>query len=166
MVSTHSPCTVHRDESRHFAWGTVHTSVTTTVRAPRDHLIALFLDHSQWPRLFPESIAGTELVRRDAHSLVVMVDHRREGSVLNVLTECSDGIVVLREFKRRYNATFVNRFDRARAGTRYTIDAVVRVKQPYAVVAPLLRGVVQRALRRYTMKPLGVAAEREYGAHR
>jgi hypothetical protein len=166
MVSAHSPCTQHRDASRRVTWGTVHTSVTTTVLAPRDHLVALFLDYSQWPRLFPETIAGTELVRRDAYSLVVMVDHRREGRVVNVLTECLDGVVLLREFKRRYNATFVNCFALARAGTRYTIDAEVRLKRPYALVAPLLRGVVQRALRRYTMEPLRVAAERAHGEHR
>lgn len=166
MVSVHSPCTEHRDASRPLGWGTVRTSVTTTVRAPRDQVVALFLDYTRWPSLFPETIAGTELVRRDAYSRVVMVDHRREGHVMNVITACPDGVVVLREFKRRYIATFVNRFAVARAGTRYTIDAEVRLTRPYALVAPLLRGVVERALRRYTMEPLRVAAERAHGEHR
>jgi hypothetical protein len=83
-----------------------------------------------------------------------------------VLTDCSDGVVVLREFKRRFNATFVNRFVRLQAGTRYTIDAEVRLKPPFSIFAPLLRGVVDRALRRYTMEPLRVAAESGSGRHR
>ena len=145
------------------SWGTVHTRVAITVRAPRDRLVALLLDHAQWPRIFSETIADTALVRRDAHSLVVMVHHRRDGRVLNVLTDCGNGVVALREFKQRFNATFVNRFARASVGTRYTIDAEVHVKQPFSVIAPLLRGVVERALRRYTMDPLRAAAERVCG---
>ena len=163
MTSTPSPCTDRRDAPPRAAWGTVCTSVATTILAPRDHLVALFLDYAKWPRIFTETIASVELVRRDAHSIVVMVHHRREGRVLNVLTNCGDGIVALREFKRRYNATFVNRFARANVGTRYTIDAEVRIKRPFSVVAPLLRGVVERALRRYTMEPLRTAAESGHG---
>jgi hypothetical protein len=162
MASSPAPCTQQRDPSRRVAWGTVHTSVTTTVHAPRDQVVALLLDYAEWPRIFSETIADTELVRRDAHSLVVTVHHRREGRVMNVLTDCGDGIVTLREFKRRFNATFVNRFARSPGGTRYTIDAEVRIKRPFSVIAPLLRGVVERALRRYTMDPLRAAAEREH----
>ena len=91
--------------------------------------------------------------------MVVMVHHRREGRVVNVLTDCGDGVVVLREFKRRYVATFVNRFDPAPDGTRYTVDAAVRIKQPFTLIAPVLRGVVERAIRRYTIEPLRAAAE-------
>jgi hypothetical protein len=141
----------------------VTTSVSTTVRAPRARVAALLLDHAQWPRIFSETIAGTELVRCDAHSLVVLVHHRREGRVLNVLTDCGDGIVALREFKRLYNPTFVNRFDGGPMWTRYTIDAEVRIHPPFAIVAPLLRGVVERAVQRYTLNPLREAAEREHG---
>jgi len=32
--------------------------------------------------------------------------------------------------------------------------------RPYALLAPLLRGVVARALRRYTLEPMRTAAER------
>lgn len=166
MTSTHTPCSDRRDAFPRAGWGTVCTSVATTILAPRDQLVALFLDYAEWPRIFSETIAGAELVRRDAHSIVLMVHHRREGRVLNVLTNCGDGIVALREFKQRYNATFVNRFARAHDGTRYSIDAEVRIKRPFSVVAPLLRGVVERALRRYTIEPLRAAAGSERGDDR
>ena len=108
----------------------MHVTVATTLEAMRGRLVGLLLDYAQWPRIFPATIARTELVRRDARSMVVMVHHRREGRVVNVLTDCGDGVVVLREFKPRYVATFVNRFDPVPGGTRYTVDAAVRTEQP------------------------------------
>ena len=160
-ITLASPCIELADPKRRVSWGTVHTRVAITVLAPRDRLVALLLDYTRWSRIFPETIADAALVDRDAHSLVILVHHRREGHVLNVLTDCGNGVVVLREFKRRFNATFVNGFVRTEAGTRYTIDAEVRLKRPFAIVAPVLRGVVERALRRYTMDPLRAAAERD-----
>ena len=141
--------------------GVVRARVTTFIRAPRDRVAELFLDYAQWPRLFPATIAGVTLVRQDASSLSVLVEHRREGRVLNELYLCEHGVVELREYKRRFDATFVNRFDDAPTGTLYTIDAEVRVKRPYAPLAPLLGWIVRRALRRYTMEPLRLAAERD-----
>lgn len=161
-----SRCNESHEPARRGGWGTVRTRVTTTVGAPPDRLVALLLDYAHWARVFPETIAGAELVRRDGPSLVVLVQHRREGRVLNVLTNCGDGIVALREYKHRYNATFVNRFARTAGGTRFTIDAEVRIKRPFSAVAPLLRGVVERALRRHTMEPLRAAAEDQNGRDR
>jgi hypothetical protein len=161
-----SPCTESHERPRRGGWGTVRTRVATTVGAPPDRLATLLLDYAHWARLFPETIEGAELVRRDGRSLVVLVQHRREGRVLNVLTDCGDGIVALREYKHRYDATFVNRFARTEAGTCFTIDAEVRVKRPFSAVGPLLRGVVARALRRYTMEPLRAAAEAQNGRDR
>jgi hypothetical protein len=89
-----------------------------------------------------------------------MVQHRKEGRMLNVLTTRGPEVVELREYKRRFDATFVNRFEPAPEGTRYTIDATVRLALPYALLAPLLCGVVERSLRRFTLEPMRVAAER------
>jgi len=142
------------------ALGVVRARVSTIIHAPRDYVAALFLDPAQWPQVFPATIAGVQIVRRDPSSIRVVVEHRREGRVLNVLHLCAHGVVELREYKRRFDATFVNRFDDARTGTLYTIDAEVQLKRPYALLAPLLRGVVKRALCKYTMEPLRLAAER------
>jgi hypothetical protein len=159
MANSASPCIGQPEPSLHAGWGIVHVTVKTTVQAMRGRLVGLLLDYAQWPRIFSATIARTELVRRDARSMVVMVHHRREGRVVNVLTDCGDGVVVLREFKPRYVATFVNHFDPVPDGTRYTVDAALRIKQPFTLIAPLLRGVVERAIRRYTIEPLRSAAD-------
>jgi hypothetical protein len=153
-----SPCTAHRELSRHSGWGTVHATVATTIAAPRDRLVRLLLDYPRWHRIFPATIARTELVRREGRTTVVMVRHRREGRVMNELTDCGEGVVVLRESKRRYDAAFVNHFESVAGGTRYTVHAAVHIRQPLTVLAPLLRGVVARAVRRYTVEPLRAAA--------
>ena len=160
MLDVGSPCTRDRSLPRRRHRGVVRTRVETIIAAPRDRLVALLMDYVKWPRIFGTTIADAELVGRDRQSLVVAVGHRSEGRVVNVLTNCGDGVIVLREFKRRYDATFVNSFEHDPAGTRYRIDAEVRLEQPFALLAPLLGGVVRRALRRYTVQPLREAALR------
>ena len=144
-------------------WGVIRTSVWVSIHAPPGRVVATFLDYARWPTVFPLTIAGTELVRRSPSTLEVMVHHREEGRVLNVLIIRRPDVVELREYKRRFDATFVNRFEPAPEGTRYTIDATVRLAWPYSLLAPLLapllRGVVERALRRYTLEPMRAAAE-------
>ena len=62
--------------------------------------------------------------------------------------------IELREFKRRYDATFVNEFLAAGEGTRYTITAAVSLKWPYKLVEPFLKPLVVGRLRRYVVEPL------------
>ena len=150
-----------RRQLRTIADGVVRTSVATHIRAPRDAVVALFLDYARWPLVFPRTIEGVELVRRGAFALDVMVRHRRDGLVPNVLTIRGPGVVELFERKPRYDATFVNHFDLSGDGTRYRVDAEVRLGRPWSLLAPFLRGVVTRALRRYTLEPIRVAAERD-----
>lgn len=159
MLDVGPRCTHHPSHPRHRSLGVVRTRVETIIAAPPDRIVALFMDYTQWPRIFAATIAHTALVGRDGRSLVVRVDHRRDGRVVNVLTNHGDGVIVLRECKRRYDATFVSSFSHDPAGTRYAIDAEVSIKQPFTLLAPFLGGVVERALRRYTMQPLREAAE-------
>jgi hypothetical protein len=146
---------------RMIAGGVVRTSVATHIRAPRDAVVALFLDYARWPFVFPRTIERVALVRRDAFVLEVMVRHRREGLVPNVLTIRGPGVVELFERKPRYDASFVNHFEHSGQGTRYRIDAELRLRRPWSLLAPFLRGVVSRALQRYTLEPMRVAAEAE-----
>ena len=144
----------------------VRTTVATTIRAPRDRAATLFADPESWPRLFPATIASVEIVQRDGASALVIVQHRREGRVPNRLWICAPGVVVLWERKARYDATFVNHFDHVPDGTRLRVEAEVRFRWPYALLAPLLHGVVERALRRSTVEPLRIAVERDDGGVR
>ena len=139
--------------------GVVRTTVATDIRAPRDAVVALFLDYARWPVIFPTTIRAVTLVGRREDVFEVMVDHRTEGRVLNVLTIRSPAVVTLLERKPRFDATFVNRFDATADGTRYSVDAELRLRGPYRLLAPFLRGVVSRALRRYTLDPMRAAAE-------
>lgn len=143
-----------------FTDGVVRTTVATHIRAPRDAVIALFLDYARWPLVFPRTIERVALVRREAFMLEVLVSHRREGKVPNVLTIRGPGTVELREHKPRYDATFVNHFEHSGEGTRYRIDAAVRLRRPWSLLALFLRRVVERSLRQYTLEPMRVAAER------
>lgn len=64
----------------------------------------------------------------------------------------------LRFALHRASRAFVNHFEGVAGGTRYTVRAAVHIRQPLMVLAPLLRGVVARAVRRYTVLPLRAAA--------
>lgn len=151
------------------AWRTVRAGVATVVRAPPDHVRALYLDVARWPATFPATIAGARLLGcgappREGATVAVEVRHCADGPVLNRLRSCGPGAVALWESRRRYEATFLNRFDADPAGTRYAVAAAVHLRWPYGLLGPLLGPVVRRALRRYVLTPVRTAAERGGGA--
>jgi hypothetical protein len=126
-------------------------------------VIALYLDHAHWPRLFPATIRGVRFLRQAPGEIVVEVAHRDEGPVVNVIRPRPPHVVELEEFKRRFDATFLNRFDDTPEGTRYTVVAEVRLKPPFRVLAPFLRALVRRRVRRYVLEPMRAFAEAERG---
>jgi hypothetical protein len=130
-----------------------------TIHAAPDRVAALYRDYASWPRVFPATIRGVRLLGAQAGETRVEVDHRTEGHVLNVIRQQTPTIITLEESKPRYDATFVNRFDPSPEGTRYTVDAVIRFRMPYALLAPLLRGMVRRRIHRFVLEPVRAAAE-------
>jgi hypothetical protein len=142
------------------SWRTVHAHAAITIHAPPECLVARYLDVARWPQLFPATIRGTRLVRREGDDLTVEVDHRTAGRVVNVLRRHSPTVIVLEEFKPRFRATFLNRFDPIPEGTRYTVVADVRLRIPYALLAPVLTGYVRWTVRRYVLEPMRASAER------
>ena len=142
------------------AWSTVCVREAMTIRAAPEKAAALYLDYAGWPRLFPATIRGVRFLRERSGEITVEVDHRTEGLVVNVIRPESPTVIVLDELKPRFGATFINRFDASPAGTRYTVDAEVRFRGVYAVVAPVLRGIVRRRIRQFVLEPMRVAAER------
>jgi hypothetical protein len=143
------------------AWGTVHESVSMKIAAPPERLASLYLDYAGWPRLWPDTIRGVRLIRRDASGTVVEVDHRTAGHVLNIIHPRSSTEIELSEMKPKFDATFVNRFEPIRAGTRYRVIAIVRLKPPYRVLGPFIHGIVRRMIRRYVLAPMRTFVERE-----
>jgi hypothetical protein len=96
---------------------------------------------------------------RPRRGTTVDVDHRSAGHVINIIRRRSGSTIELDEFKPKYDATFINRFDATPEGTRYTVSADIRLKMPYAVLAPFLAGYVRRTVRRYVLQPMRVYAE-------
>jgi len=104
------------------------------VNAPADRVQALYRDPANWAHLFPATIRGARVVRREGDTTVVEVDHV-EGKVVNILRNISSTRIDLVEFKRRYEATFVNEFIPEGEGMRYMLTASVRLKWPYRLLS-------------------------------
>ncbi|BDG05150.1 SRPBCC family protein [Anaeromyxobacter oryzae] len=138
----------------------IYAVVTEHVNAPADRVRALYEDPGGWARVFPATIHGARVVRREGDATVVEVDHV-EGKVLNVLRDVSPTRIELAESKRRFDATFTNEFVPEAGGMRYTLTAAVRLKWPWRLIAPFVRPLVLGRMRRYVVAPLKAAAERE-----
>jgi hypothetical protein len=138
----------------------IHAVVSDHVNAPAGRVRALYEDPGNWARIFPATIHGARVVRREGNTTLVEVDHV-EGRVLNVLRDVSPTRIELDELKRRYDATFTNTFVPEPGGMRYTLAAAVRLKWPYRLVAPFVKPLVRARMRRYVVEPLKAAAERE-----
>lgn len=128
------------------------------VRADATVLRALYTDVERWAAIFHETIAGARVLRRDAETTVIEVQHV-EGRVINTLRDVPPHGLELREWKRRYEAVFLNEFEPEGQGTRYRLTATVTLTWPYALAEPFLRPVVRARMRRYVIEPLTRAAE-------
>ena len=150
-----------RAKKRNVTWGSVRVREALVIRADAERLAALYLDYRNWPDLFPATIRGVRWLEEHNGDITVEVDHRDEGRVVNIIRPMSASVIVLEEFKPRFDATFVNRFESVPQGTRYVLDAEIRFHMPYALVAPLLQGVVRSRMRRFVLEPMRADAERE-----
>jgi hypothetical protein len=139
----------------------IHTVVSTEISAPRERVAALYADYEGWPRLFPATIRGVRLVADDGQRKTIEVDHATEGKVINVMMVVSSREIRLEEFKRRFNARFINRFEPAGQGTRYSIVADVQLKGVARALAPLLPPIVRARLNRFVLEPMRAAVENE-----
>src|SRR5262249_53065613 len=137
-----------------------HAVVSEDVTAPADRVRALYEDSRTWARHFPATIRGARVVRKEGATTVIEVDHV-EGIVMNILRDVSSTQIDLTEFKRRYDATFVNEFIPDGTGMRYRLTASVHLKWPYRLPAPFLQPLTLARVARYVVEPLKTAAERE-----
>ena len=137
----------------------VHTVVSTEISAPPDVVAALYADYEGWPRLFPATIRGVRLLADDGQHKTIEVDHATEGKVINIMMVVSPHEIRLEEFKRRFDAQFVNRFEAAGQGTRYSIVADVQLKGAARALAPLVPPITRARLNRFVLEPMRAAAE-------
>ncbi|MEO7085000.1 MAG: SRPBCC family protein [Gemmatimonadaceae bacterium] len=139
-------------------WGAVSTAAAVTIRAPRERLVKLYLDYQHWSQLFP-SIRGAKLVKEENDRIVLDVDHRTDGHVVNVMRQLSPYEIELDERKPQFSAEFINRFEPAGDHTRLVVTANVRLKGAYAILAPFLGLYVRRRIRRSVLEPMRAAIE-------
>src|SRR5215470_17987363 len=114
----------------------VRTVVSTAISAPPEMVAALYADWAGWPRLFPATIRGVRLLAVDGQRKTIEVDHTAEGKVINIMIMVSPHEIRLEEFKRRFDARFITRFEAAGHGTRYSIVAEFQLKGIALALAP------------------------------
>lgn len=129
------------------------------IHASPERLVRLYRDYEHWSSLFPATIRGVRLLREGDQETTVEVDHRTEGAVVNIIRPLAPTVIELEEFKPRFDAKFINRFEREGDGARYTLDADVRLHMPFALLGPLIKPIVRRRMRRFVLEPMQTAAE-------
>ena len=143
-------------------WGAVvHTVASKVIRAQPRRLMALYLDYVGWPRLYPATVRGVQLLGEEGGRTRVEVDHVTEGKVLNILTVISANEIRLDEWKPRYEATFINRFEAHPNGTRYSVFAEVAFKGLTWLLTPIAPPFVRGRLHRHVLRPMKARAEGE-----
>ncbi len=128
-----------------------------TVPVSRERLVQLYLDYSEWSRRFP-AIRDVQLIREEENRTVIQVDHG-DGPLLGSIKRLSDYEIELGEHQTRFDVRVLNRFERVGDSTKCVIRSDVRLKGPYALLAPFLGGVVRRRLQRLLIEPILAAAE-------
>ena len=135
-----------------------HSKASLFIRAPWERVAQLYRDYHRWPALFPATIRAVHLVRAEGERTELEIDHR-EGKVPNVMTDVSPNRIDLWEAKRRYDGSFINRFEEVAAGTRFTVEAEIRLKGMARLLAPFLTRYITRQIVRYVLLPMRQAAE-------
>src|SRR5262245_57204909 len=138
----------------------IRTVVSAEISAPPHQVAALYADYEGWPQLFPATIRGVRLLADDGDRKTIEVDHAIEGKAINIMTRVSPDEIRLEEFKRRFDARFLNRFEAAGRGTRYSIVAEVQLKGAARVLATLASPIVRARLNRFVLEPMRAAVER------
>ena len=136
----------------------VHVEVSMTIRAPQTVVMSVYRDYQKWPQVF-STIRAVSVMSTQDGTTTLRIDHR-EGVVINILTVESATELRLQEFKKKYDAIFVNRFESVHGGTRYTVVADISLKGRYRFLAPFLGWYMRRQIRTLVIEPVKRAAER------
>ena len=138
----------------------VHTALSLRIAAPPERVAAMYADYEQWPRLFPATIRGVRRLAVHGPCQKIEVSHTSEGKVINIMITISPLQIQLDEFKRHFDARFLNSFEASDQDTRYSIVADVRLKGAARLLGPFAEPIVRSRLRRYVLEPVREAVER------
>jgi hypothetical protein len=145
----------------------IRTQAAIDINAPPGHVAAVYRDVEKWVYTFPATIEGAKITNTRDNWKEIDVTHKQEGHVPNTLIDLSSNEIGLEESKKRFNASFLNRFEPLPDGrTHYVIDAYINLKGIYRLVKPFLKGYVRRRtlkqVRNYVLEPLKLAAEKSF----
>lgn len=135
----------------------LHIQTAIMIRAPQPRVAEIYRNYRDWPRVFP-SIKAVRLMREEPGRQILEIDHQ-EGRVVNILTDVSPEQIELQEWKKRYDATFVNRIEAISEGTRFTLAADISLKGVYKLLAPFLHGYIRQQLTNLVLNPIRKVAE-------
>jgi hypothetical protein len=136
------------------------------IAAQPERVAAVYRDVDRWGEIFPATIERAKVIQRGDNWEEIEVTHKMEGRVPNTLIFLSATEVGLEESKKRFNASFLNRFEPAAGGgTHYLITAYISLKGIYKVLKPFLMGYVRRQalkqMKNYVLEPLKAVAEKK-----
>ena len=135
----------------------LHIETSITIRAPQPRVAEIYRNYRDWPRVFP-TIKAVRLMREEPGKQILEIDHQ-EGRVVNILTNVSPEQIELQEWKKRYDATFVNRIEAIPEGTRFTLAADISLKGVYKLLAPFLHGYIRQQMTDLVLNPIRKVAE-------
>lgn len=138
----------------------IQVQTSLAIKAPAGYLSSLYCDYSGWGRLFPLTIIGAKLQKEEEGKLTVLVDHKKAGKVINILTRTSANEIRLEEFKPLYSAVFLNRFETNHNFTCYRVIAEVKLKTILKIIEPFIGGLVRNRIRKYVLEPMKLYSER------
>lgn len=144
----------------------IQTMAEIDIAAPPERVAAVYRDVEKWGETFPATIECARITQAGDNWKLIEVEHKLEGCVPNILVNLSETEIGLEESKKKFNASFLNQFEKASGGgTHYVIHAYIRLKGIYKVLAPFLKGYVHRRtleqMRRYVLDPLKTAVEKQ-----
>jgi hypothetical protein len=116
--------------------------------------VAAYLDYRNWHILFPLTVRVVKFIWKENNVVTVEVDHKAEGFLINIITVISSREIKLEEFKPKYNAIFINRFQEISTGTRYTLVAIVSLKNLYKLIEPFLKPILKKRIRKFALQPM------------
>jgi hypothetical protein len=132
----------------------LHAAVSIIIAADPSVVKKEYLDYVNWHQLFPLTIKRAKLVKEENGRLTVEVDHRYEGKVINIISVLSPEEIQLQEFKPKFNAVFINRFEKIPSGTLYTLSADVSLNGIFKLATPFVRKLLKRRMLNYVLYPM------------
>jgi hypothetical protein len=144
---------------------TIETEAAIDIAAPPELVAGIYRDVARWGETFPATIEHARVIQTGENWTEIEVAHKQEGRVPNTLFDLSDAAIGLKESKKKFNASFVNKFEPAPGGgTHFVIHAYISLKGIYKVLRPFLQGYVRRqslqSMKDYVLEPLKLAAEK------